>query len=194
MVLSWWFKKQNCKEENFLGRNAPDDTQRYFGKTVYLTMFNYLLIVVYLVFDFDFWGFISNISILEGVILQIVGFVGGCGFLVMMTMARLNLGESWREGLYYESTDPLVTEGFYKFVRNPYFTFLLGFQSALIFVIPNAVTIYSFLQSAILLGLQVRQEEIFLEQKYGETYRVYKESVGRFLPKFIEKILIHYSD
>ena len=68
-------------------------------------------------------------------------------------------------------------------MRNPYFTFLLGFQFALILVVPNAITICAFLQSAILLGLQVRQEEAFLEQKYGEAYRAYKERVGRFLPK-----------
>jgi len=183
ILPSWWFKKWSGKEENLLGKNAPDETQRYFGKAIYLTMVYYLLILIHLVFGFDFWGFVSSIYVLERDAIQVVGFVGGSIFLVMMTVARMNLGKSWRVGLDHETTDPLVTEGLYKFVRNPYFAFLLGFQFALILVVPNAVTIYSFLQSAILLGLQVRQEELFLEQKYGEVYRVYKERVGRFLPK-----------
>lgn len=73
----------------------------------------------------------------------------------------------------------LVTEEFYKYMRNPYFTFLLSFQFAIILISPNAIIIFTFIQSYLLLNLQVREEEVFLNEKYGESYIKYKNRVGR---------------
>ena len=100
-----------------------------------------------------------------------------------MTLTRLNLGSSWRMGLDYNSKDKLRTTGFYRYIRNPYFTFLLCFQFSIILVLPNAITIFAFIQSYLLLNLQVREEEAFLQEKYGEEYIKYKNNVGRFFPK-----------
>lgn len=68
-------------------------------------------------------------------------------------------------------------------MRNPYFTFLLCFQFSIILVSPNAITIFAFIQSYLLLNLQVREEETFLKEKYREEYVKYKNNVGRFIPK-----------
>ncbi len=45
------------------------------------------------------------------------------------------------------------------------------------------MTICAFIQSTLLLGLQVRLEEAFLQDKYGEPYLAYKAITGRFLPR-----------
>ncbi len=181
--LSWWFKKRFGKEDDFIGQKAPDAVQRYFGKAIYFTLAYYLLILVYLATGFDFWGLISNITLLGAQELLRVGFILGCLFLLLMTLARLNLASSWRVGLDHATTDPLITGGFYRFVRNPYFAFLLGFEFVLILIVPNAVTLFAFIQSAILLGLQVRHEEGFLQEKYGKAYARYKAKTGRFFPQ-----------
>ena len=85
-------------------------------------------------------------------------------------------------GLDYETKDDLITDGFYQYVRNPYFLFLLGFQFSLFFIVPNAIVIGSFIQSLILINLQVRYEEIFLGEKYEQQYSQYKNETNRFLP------------
>ncbi len=180
--FSFMLKRRFGKQEDFLGSNAPDTMQRFFGKAVYLVLFYYLLVLVNLIFHFSFWGFISYVSVLDRVSIQTVGFALGVAFLVLMSLARLNLGSSWRIGLDLETEDPLVTDGFYRFTRNPYFAFLLGLQFSIILVVPTAVTIFAFIQSYLLLSLQVRQEEPFLHDKYGDEYDIYRENTGRFFP------------
>ncbi len=182
-VLSRWFKRRFAHEEDFIGKNAPNETQRFFGKAVYITMMYYALVSVYLATGFDFWGLFSTISILDTAFFQVTGLVLGFIFLLLMALTRFNLGSSWRVGLDYQTREALVTTGFYRYIRNPYFTFFLGFQFALILIAPNAITLCSFVQTTILLGLQARQEEAFLQEKYGDQYLSYKQVTGRFLPR-----------
>lgn len=180
LAFSFMFKRRFHKQEDFLGKNAPDTMQRFFGRAVYLVLFYYVLLLAYLIFHFNFWGFISIMSVLNKRFMQVIGFVLGAAFLVLMSLTRLNLGRSWRIGLDLQTTDPLVTDGFYRFTRNPYFAFLLGFQFSAILVIPTAVTILALTQSFLLLSLQVRQEEAFLHDKYGDEYDRYQANTSRF--------------
>lgn len=181
--LTQYFKRKFKKEDNFLGEKAPSELQKFFGKAFYLVIVYYALILLYLLTGFNFWGLISNITLIDSTNVKILGFALGIIFLTFMTLARLNLGSSWRVGLDYNSKDELRTTGFYEYIRNPYFAFLLGFQFAVIVVSPNAITIFALIQSYLLLNLQVREEESFLEEKYGEKYVMYKTRVGRFVPK-----------
>lgn len=183
LVLTQFFKRKFKKDDNFIGEKAPSELQKFFGKAFYLVLVYYGLVLVYLITGFNFWGLISNISIIDTSLIKTVGFILGIIFLVLMTLARLNLGSSWRVGLDYETKDKLVTDGFYKYMRNPYFTFLLSFQFSLILILPNAIVIFAFIQSYLLLNLQVREEEVFLQEKYGENYIKYKDRVGRFIPR-----------
>jgi protein-S-isoprenylcysteine O-methyltransferase Ste14 len=75
-----------------------------------------------------------------------------------------------------------VIDGFYRYTRNPYFTFLLGFQFSVILVVPTAVTLFAFIQSFLLLSLEMRQEETFLHDKYDSEYEKHRASTDRFLP------------
>jgi protein-S-isoprenylcysteine O-methyltransferase Ste14 len=180
--LTQYFKRKFKKNDNFIGEKAPSELQKFFGKAFYLVLVYYGLVLVSLITGFNFWGLVSNISVIDLPIIKIIGLVLGIIFLVLMTLARLNLGSSWRVGLDYNTKDKLITEGFYRYMRNPYFTLLLSFQFAIILISPNAIVIFAFIQSCLLLNLQVREEEVFLQEKYGEEYTIYKNRVGRFIP------------
>lgn len=182
--LSLYFRRKFKKDDNFIGDKAPTDLQSFFGKAFYLIIVYYSIVLVYLFTGFNFWGLISNMSIINSDMIKIIGFISGIIILVLMTLVRLNLGSSWRMGLDYNTKDDLVTNGFYKYIRNPYFTFLLGFQFALILISPNAVVIFAFIQSYLLINIQIREEESFLTEKYGDKYAQYKNRVGRFIPGF----------
>ena len=184
LVLTQYFKRKFKKDDNYLGDKAPSELQKFFGKAFYLVLVYYGLVLVYLITGFNFWGLISYISIIDIPIVKMVGFVLGIIFLVLMTLARLNLGSSWRVGLDYNTKDELIKTGFYRYMRNPYFTFLLSFQFIIILISPNAIVIFAFIQSYLLLNLQVREEEVFLQEKYGGEYVEYKNRVGRFIPRF----------
>ena len=181
-VLTRWYRRTFNRDDNFIGARAPNAVQRFFGRAVYVVLAYYALVLVALLTGFDFWGLVSPVTILDRPGFQIAGLTLGLICLALMTLARVNLGRAWRVGLDYGTTDGLVTTGFYRYIRNPYFAFSLGFQAALFLVAPNALVLCAFVQSAILLGLQARHEEAFLEARYGAEYVAYKRATGRFLP------------
>lgn len=119
--------------------------------------------------------------------MQVSGLALGLLSLGMMVLVRLNLGSAWRVGLDAGTQDALVTTGFYRYVRNPCFSFLLVFQAALCLVAPNALMLCAWIRSALLLALQVRHEEAFLHQKYDSQYAAYCHTAGRFLPIFVRR-------
>jgi protein-S-isoprenylcysteine O-methyltransferase Ste14 len=184
-ALSWWFKYRFARREDFIGKNASNEVQRFFGQAIYITMAYFLPVAIYLANGFDFWGLVTDVSFLDTTFLQILGLILGLVSLLLMALTRLNLGSSWRVGLDYQTTEALVMTGFYRYLRNPYFTFFLGFQFSFILIAPTAIMICAFVQVALLLGLQARQEEIFLQEKYGEAYLAYRQKTGRFLPKLV---------
>ncbi|MCL5612241.1 MAG: hypothetical protein M1485_06795 [Chloroflexi bacterium] len=135
--MSFRFARNFHKTEDFLGKNAPSDTQRFFGLATVLVMGYYVLALVFLATGFSFWGLITEIVVLNTPFVQTIGFSIGILSLLLMTLARLNLRSSWRVGLDYATTDALVTDGFYRYIRNPYFAFLLAFQFSLMLVSPR---------------------------------------------------------
>ncbi len=90
--MSRWFRLKFGKDDNFIGKNAPNETRRYFGKAEYFVM------------GFTFWNLITDITFLDNIGVQITGFISGCLFLLLVTLAQLNLGSAWRVGL--SSRDP----------------------------------------------------------------------------------------
>ena len=93
----------------------------------------------------------------------------------------LHLKDSWRVGVLEDQKTTLISNGIYKFTRNPYFvSYLLMFA---------AYTI--LLQNLILLGLSVIlffaihkmiiKEEEYLYSKHGDSYTHYKAKVPRYI-------------
>src|SRR5262245_43223856 len=105
----------------------------------------------------------------------------GAGLVVLVT-SQLQLGAAWRIGIDESASPGLVTTGLYRYSRNPIF---LG---ALMILLGYALLIPTVLSLALLLGTyvgvrrQIAAEEKYLRKAYGEPYRDYARSVGRFLP------------
>lgn len=113
--------------------------------------------------------------------------VKGAGAVLMLAgllsygLALRALGDSWRGGIDRERPGPLVTRGIYKWTRNPCYvsfdllaagTFLM--QGRLIFLLLA-------LGLGVLLHVQIRREERFLAEFYGDAYREYCTRVARYL-------------
>ena len=184
-AVTAWYRRSFRRDDNFLGERAPDAVQRFFGRAVPAVMLCHGVVILALILGSDLGGFISYIRWLDYRGVQIAGFALGVFCLSMMALVRLNLGSAWRVGLDHSTQDTLVTTGFYRYIRNPYFSFLLLFQGALCLVAPTALVLCALIQSALLLALQVRHEEAFLLLKYGCQYAAYRRSAGRFLPLFL---------
>jgi len=110
----------------------------------------------------------------------VLGFLGdGIFGLAVWTMR-----DSWRAGLAERDQTELVTEGIYQFSRNPAF---LGFDCVylgLLLMFFNVPLLISSTVAMIMLHLQILQEEAYLLRVFGEKYRNYQQSVGRYLGRF----------
>jgi protein-S-isoprenylcysteine O-methyltransferase Ste14 len=76
----------------------------------------------------------------------------------------------------------LVTEGPFRFTRNPLYLALVGLYLGITLLL-NAFWPWLFLLLLLVIthyGI-VRREERYLEAKFGEAYRAYRDRVRRYL-------------
>jgi protein-S-isoprenylcysteine O-methyltransferase Ste14 len=107
--------------------------------------------------------------------------LGLCGALLMFA-AQLELGDSWRIGIEEGARPGLVVRGMYRWSRNPIFLWILVSWIGLALLLFDLL--FGVLVVLMVLGIraQVRDEERWLLETYGEAYRDYAARVGRFLP------------
>jgi protein-S-isoprenylcysteine O-methyltransferase Ste14 len=101
--------------------------------------------------------------------------------LVVYGLALRAMGDSWRIGIDRERPGALVTGGIFGWSRNPIYlgiefcalgTFLL--QGRLVFLLIALIL-------TVILHALIRREEHYLACAYGDSYRRYRASVGRYL-------------
>jgi protein-S-isoprenylcysteine O-methyltransferase Ste14 len=105
--------------------------------------------------------------------------IAGLAFLVA---AQLDLGASWRIGIEQQATPGLVTDGLYRFCRNPIYLALLIIVAGYALLIPTLLSLALLVGTYVGSRQQTSAEEAYLERVYGDAYRAYARRVGRFLP------------
>ena len=79
-------------------------------------------------------------------------------------------------------TKHLMTDGPYKFSRNPMLTGTYLYYLGVLTALWNGWALLVFAAVVTLMSLQVRSEEKRLEADFGQEYLDYKKRTGRFLP------------
>ena len=110
----------------------------------------------------------------------LLGAVTGIVAVVLFATAVITMKKSWRVGIPEEKT-AIVTNGIYRISRNPAFLGfdLLYLSMALMFF--NIPLLLCSVWAAVMLHLQILQEEKWLDQMFGEEYRNYSRKVMRYL-------------
>lgn len=101
------------------------------------------------------------------------------GTLVFLA-AMHTMQDSWRAGIPEKETTALVTEGIFKISRNPAFLEFDSVYIGLCLCFFQGGLLAVSLLGALLLDLQIREEEQFLQQAFGEEYLSYRKKVGRY--------------
>ena len=110
-----------------------------------------------------------------------IGMLGDIIFLASV----LCMKDSWRAGIPDKDRTTLVTTGIYRYSRNPAF---LGFDFMYVGLLLMYFNLSMLVVSAfaiIMLHLQILQEERYLTENYGESYREYRKHVFRYLGRWI---------
>lgn len=101
--------------------------------------------------------------------------------LIWTIVAQAQMGVSWRIGIDSEHRTPLVQAGVFSISRNPIFLGMMLTLLGLFLVIPNALTVLTFFMGVVLIQIQVRLEEEFLNRSHGVEYERYCRRVRRSL-------------
>ncbi len=78
--------------------------------------------------------------------------------------------------------DQLVTDGPYRYTRNPMYLGHLIFSVGLVLAFRSPVAAPLFLMRSVYFSLRVQRDEERLEARFGAPYRAYTARVKRWVP------------
>ena len=165
---------------NPLTFNKGDDAHGYNGKV--FSIISIIEVVVLFLYAFvpNWEKYLLPFWYLKNEYLTYVGWFLLVFSLAFVWFAQSNMRDSWRIGIDEEHKSELITDGFFAFSRNPIFSGIMIANIGLFLVLPNAFTLLIIALSTISINTQVRLEEEFLEEEFGDKYVDYKSSVRRW--------------
>jgi len=158
-----------------------DTVHDYVGKLFRFTLLATALIVLVFSLSESLYNLLMPIPWLNSFLLIGIGLALLASALIWVLIAQIQMGDSWRIGIDEKTNSPLVQHGLFGVSRNPIFLGMLVMLVGLLLAIPTAATLIVTLLGFALIHIQVRLEEPFLLDKYGEAYRVYQKHVRRWL-------------
>jgi len=158
-----------------------DTVHDFVGKLFRLTLIATALIVFVFSFLEGYYEWFSPITWMNSSVLMIIGIILLILALIWVLVAQIQMGDSWRIGIDEESKSTLVQHGLFGVSRNPIFLGMLIMLVGLLLLLPTAATLTVTVLGFVLIHVQVRLEEAFLTEKYGEDYRKYQMSVRRWI-------------
>ena len=149
---------------------------------VYLLIFNSTLLNILTYFsiffnpDYLLWIKMLDLSAIKimGMVIISLAFVLGISTLITMK-------DSWRVGIRPEQKTDLIINGLFKFSRNPYFLSYDLLFIGIFLVFPTLVYLIFCLTFIFILHLLIMDEEKYLIEQHGDSYKNYKDSVNRYL-------------
>ena len=102
--------------------------------------------------------------------------------IVLLVVAQLHLGASWRIGIEEGSSPGSVTSGFYRFYRNQIFFAILIMLAGYTSLLPTRLSLALLVGAFIGIRQQILTKETYLCRTYGDVNGAYAHRVGRFVP------------
>ena len=93
------------------------------------------------------------------------------------------MGRSWRIGIDPKEKLELVSTGPYRYVRHPIYALRMVINVCAWVLAPTVLVLLAAGIDCVLLQIEARREERYMESKHGAVYAKYKKSVGRFVPR-----------
>ena len=118
----------------------------------------------------------------QNLLLILVGLgLIGLGFLLAFNSIARFVRAKTGVVPFSESTT-LITEGFYKYTRNPMYVGMNSFLLGLMLILQNPLNIFFLIIFFFIVrNMFVFKEEVQMEETFGEDYLIYKGKVRRWL-------------
>ncbi len=141
---------------------------KLFAATVLYTLFALIITLKY-TWIFKIAVYDSAFLKIPGIILMVIGLL----FYISSVMVFL---DKYKENI-------LIKSGTYSICRNPlYASWIVFFIPAFSLIMNSWIIASSALFMYVLMRIMICEEERFLEEKFGDEYREYRESVNLVFP------------
>ena len=127
------------------------------------------------------YSYLVPISYLQTQTLTIIGLALIHIALVWISIAQFQMSNSWRIGIDEKNKTKLVTDGVFSISRNPIFLGMIISVLGLFFIVPNALTFFLTITTYIIIQIQIRLEEEFLQKQHAQDYVNYKLKTKRLI-------------
>lgn len=184
--LLWRLKKNQMQRREGVNpdviHKAQKAVQKYFGALEKILPI-FLTLILLLHFSLlPYWNLTAPLFGKDSIINELAGLIVGLFGLTLCRIAQVTIGKSWRVGIDVDAKPGLVTNGIYKWIRNPTYSGLYLVCTGVFIAIPSFLLLYWLLAFFISMEFQVRCEEEYLESIYGDEYRDYLKTSKRYLP------------
>lgn len=113
---------------------------------------------------------------------KLFGFALGIIGLTICRIAQITMGKSWRVGIEEDAKPGLITNGIFKYIRNPTYAGLFLLCAGILIIHPSVLYAFWIQAFILIINFQVRCEEEYLIQKYGANYLSYIKKTKRYIP------------
>jgi protein-S-isoprenylcysteine O-methyltransferase Ste14 len=108
--------------------------------------------------------------------------------VALLAWTLRNLGVNLTDTVVTRQAHTLITQGPYRWVRHPFYDALALFVVGFALITANWFILATGAVVFLLLAVRSQTEEALLSARFGEAYRSYQKSTGRFLPRWHGKI------
>lgn len=142
-----------------------------------------LLFIPVLAFSFSqkIYSYLNPFLYLVNAKIQFIGLILIHISLGWISIAQYQMSNSWRIGIDENNKTELVTKGVFSISRNPIFLGMIISVLGLFFILPNALMFCLAITTYIVIQIQIRLEEQFLQNQHGQDYINYKHKTRRLI-------------
>lgn len=123
----------------------------------------------------------NPLKLMDRDFISILGLLGISLGIVFFIVAAITMKNSWRVGIDKSTKSKLITEGIYRYSRNPAFVGFYLMFIGLFFVYMDIITCIIMLLNIYAMNRLVSEEEKHLEESFGDEYIIYKKKTPRYL-------------
>jgi protein-S-isoprenylcysteine O-methyltransferase Ste14 len=110
------------------------------------------------------------------------GLIVAAATAVLLLWTLRSLGPNLTDTVVTRRSHTLVTRGPYRWVRHPFYVCMALFMLSMAMTMANWFVLAVGVTCFAILAARSRTEEAKLLERFGEPYRAYRASTGRFIP------------
>jgi protein-S-isoprenylcysteine O-methyltransferase Ste14 len=179
LKLCFLYKRDNIKA-NVLGKGKKNKDIKNVELTVKITTL--IWGATWLIESLG-KGFILDLvgAFTKNIIVQYIGIVVISMGLIIFISAMIFMKTSWRVGIDKQTKGVLITDGIYRYSRNPAFVGFDFMFLGLFLAFPNSLTLLVMVFNLWAIHRLILEEEKHLISTYGDSYKLYCTNTRRYM-------------